>query len=96
MFSRIKTQEGLLHRHAQQNWQTASETPEKKASVSLNQHEILGIRSVSARFLVQFSMPVFFLSLVCLRRAYNGVLMSSPYAYICTSLLMLARMHPLE
>ena len=62
MFSCIKTQEGLLHSHAQQNWQTASKTPEKKASVSLNQHEILGSRSVSAKFLVQFSMLFF---LVC-------------------------------
>lgn len=38
----------------------------------------------------------FFLSVVCLHRAYSGVLMSSPYAYSCTSFLMLARMHPLE
>lgn len=30
MFGRIKTQEGLPHSHAQQNWQTACETPQKR------------------------------------------------------------------
>lgn len=30
MFSCIKTQEGLAHSHAQQNWQTASENPKNR------------------------------------------------------------------
>lgn len=65
MFSCIKTQEGLPHSHAQQNWQTAFETPKKEASVSFNQHVILGNRSVPTRILVQFCMSGFYLLFVC-------------------------------
>lgn len=82
MFSCIKTQEGLPHSHAQQNWQTASETPKKKASISLNQHEILGSGLVSAQIPVQFSM-----SCSCLCEDYNMELILSPCAYGCTSFL---------